>query len=66
VGYKPKPKESLSRSDLKKFREGFSWHGKIVFDFLSSVPIQIGQLSKVLVVAWASTQDGEIFGRFLK
>jgi hypothetical protein len=44
--YKPKAKKDLSDEDLRKFREGFNWFGKVLFDFLLSVPIRDGQFQK--------------------
>jgi len=44
--YKPKPKEALSDEDLRQFREALSFYGKILFDFLLSVPLREGQFQQ--------------------
>jgi hypothetical protein len=44
--YKPRPKNSISDEELRAFREGFNWYGKILFDFLLSVPLRDGQFQK--------------------
>jgi len=41
--YKPKQKQPLTDEDIRRFREGFNWFGKILFDFLLSAPLRDGQ-----------------------
>lgn len=41
--YKPKEKPSITREDLLRFRESMTWWGRIVLDFLVSVPLRDGQ-----------------------
>ena len=41
--YKPKIKEAPSIDELRMFREGFTFHGKLYFDFFLSVPVRDGQ-----------------------
>lgn len=41
--YKPKPKQTFDQTQLRQFRENFNFFGKIIFDFLLSVPIRDGQ-----------------------
>ena len=44
--YKPKSKQSICDDDLCKFREGFNWYGKFLFDFMLSAPIRDGQFQR--------------------
>jgi hypothetical protein len=44
--YKPRPKGDLTDEDLRAFREGFNWYGKILFDFMLSVPVRDGQFQR--------------------
>jgi hypothetical protein len=44
--YRPRAKEDVSDEDLRKFREGFNFYGKILFDFLLSVPLRDGQFTR--------------------
>ena len=41
--YKPKIKEAPPIDQLRMFREGFTFHGKIYFDFFLSAPARDGQ-----------------------
>jgi hypothetical protein len=41
--YKPKPKDTFDEEQLRQFRESFTFYGKIIFDFLLSVPLRDGQ-----------------------
>lgn len=41
--YKVKPKEPITVEQLRQYREGFNFYGKIIFDFLLSVPLRDGQ-----------------------
>lgn len=41
--YKPKIKEAPSVDQLTMFREGFTFHSKLYFDFFLSVPVRDGQ-----------------------
>ena len=38
------PKPTLSKEELLRFREAFTWYGRIIFDFFTSVPLRTGQL----------------------
>ena len=44
--YKPKTKAPLTAEELKRFREGFNFYSKILFDFLLSVPLRDGQFQR--------------------
>jgi hypothetical protein len=44
--YKPRAKDEFTEDDLKALRESFNWVGKILFDFLLSVPLRDGQFQK--------------------
>lgn len=44
--YKPRLKDSLTDEDLRRFRTGFNWYGAILFDFLQSVPLRVGQFQR--------------------
>ena len=41
--YKPTVKDPPTLDQLTKFREGFTFHGKFLFDFFLSVPVRDGQ-----------------------
>jgi hypothetical protein len=41
--YKPKLKDAPPIDQLMRFREGFTFHGKLYFDFFLSVPVRDGQ-----------------------
>jgi hypothetical protein len=41
--YKPREKPSINREDLLRFRESMTWWGRIVLDFMVSVPVRDGQ-----------------------
>jgi len=41
--YVPKEKDVFDENNLKKFREGFDFYGKVLFDFILSVPLRDGQ-----------------------
>lgn len=44
--YKPRQKAEFTEDDLKALRECFNWVGKILFDFLLSVPVRDGQFQR--------------------
>jgi hypothetical protein len=44
--YKPKPKRILNEDILRKFRDGFNFYLKVLFDFLISVPVRDGQFTR--------------------
>jgi len=46
ASYRPRSKEGLTEEQLMQFRDGFSYYGKILFDFLLSVPLREGQFQQ--------------------
>lgn len=44
--HRPLPKPTLSKEELLRFREAFTWQSRILFDFLTSVPLRTGQFQK--------------------
>ena len=44
--YKPRARGEISDEQLRTFRESFNWVGKILFDFLLSVPVRDGQFQR--------------------
>jgi len=46
VSYKPKAKPPISKEELLRFRDAMPWQGRILFDFLVSVPVRDGQFTE--------------------
>ena len=44
--YKPRARGEITDENFRVFRESFNWVGKILFDFLLSVPLRDGQFQK--------------------
>jgi hypothetical protein len=44
--YKPEPKMPLTEDFLRRFRDGFNFYGKVLFDFMISCPVRDGQFTR--------------------